>query len=72
MEWARHVVRVETGQVQSGFWWGEMRETHHLEHLGVDGRIILKWIFKQCDGEGGGGEWTGLIWLCLRRSDGLL
>ena len=31
----------------------------HLEDLGVDRSIILKWAFKRWDGE----AWTGLIWL---------
>jgi len=32
-------------EVHIGFWWGELRERHHLEYPHVDERIILKWIF---------------------------
>jgi len=45
--------------VHIGFWCGNLRERDHLEDLGVDGRIILKWIFRTWDG----GVWTALIWL---------
>ena len=31
------------------FWWGNLRERDHLEHPGVVGRIILRWIFRKWD-----------------------
>jgi hypothetical protein len=37
----------ETEEVHTGFWLGDLREGDHLEDRGVDGRIILKWIFKK-------------------------
>jgi hypothetical protein len=27
-------------------WWGNLRERDHLEDPGIDGRIILRWIFN--------------------------
>jgi len=42
--------------VRTGFLWRSLRERYHFEDPGVDGRIILKWIFKKY------GTWTGLFW----------
>jgi hypothetical protein len=47
----------ETGEMHTGFWWRCLRERGHLEYLGVDGRIILKWVFKMLDG---GMDWIEL------------
>jgi hypothetical protein len=33
----------------TGFWWGNLRERNHLGNPGVDGRIILRWIFRKWD-----------------------
>jgi hypothetical protein len=35
----------ETGEVHTGFWWGNVKERNHVEDLGVDGRLIAKLIF---------------------------
>ena len=37
--------------MHTGFWWGDLKERDHLEDLGVDRRIVLKWIFKKWDWE---------------------
>jgi hypothetical protein len=40
--------------VHTGFWWGNLSEVARSR---CDGRLILKWIFKKCDG---GMDWTYL------------
>jgi len=30
------------GEVYTGFWWGNLKERDHLEHPGIDGRIIFR------------------------------
>jgi hypothetical protein len=47
------------GEVHTGYWWGNMKKRGHLEDPGVDGKIMLRWIFRKRDA----GAWTGVIWL---------
>jgi len=56
------------GEAYSGFCWGNLRERDHLEDPGVDGRIILRWLFKKWDV----GAWTGSSRLRIGRGGGHL
>jgi len=38
------------GETFTEFWWGNLRKTDHLGNRGVDGRIILRWIFRKWNG----------------------
>jgi hypothetical protein len=51
--------------VYTGFWWGILRERGQLEDPDVDGRIILKCIFRKWDVE----AWTGSKWLRIRTGE---
>jgi hypothetical protein len=50
------------------FWWGNLGEKDHWGDPGVDGRIILRWIFRKWDMEG----WNGTSWLRIGTGDGNL
>jgi hypothetical protein len=42
-----HVVHMGRGGEHAGCWCGNLREREYLKDLGLDGRIILKWMFKK-------------------------
>jgi hypothetical protein len=47
----------ETGEVHTEFCWRDLRERDKSEDLGVDGRIILKWIDLAQDSD----KWPALV-----------
>jgi hypothetical protein len=49
MRWMGHVVRVGEGRGVYRVWWGNLRERDHWGDPGIDGRIILRWIFWKWD-----------------------
>jgi len=56
------------GEAYTGFWWGNLRERDQLGDLGIDGRIILRWIFRKWDV----GAQTGSSWLRIGTGGGHL
>ena len=59
MRWAGLVARMGRGGLCARFWWGSLREGDRWGDPGVDGKIILRWIFRKWNE---GDAWTGLIW----------
>jgi hypothetical protein len=55
-------------KVYTGFWCGSLTKREHLEDQGIDGRIILKEIFRKWDVS----AWTGSMWLRIRTGGGHL
>ena len=43
--------------MHTGVGWGNLKERDHLEDPDIDGRIILRWIFRKWDG---GMDWIDL------------
>jgi hypothetical protein len=39
--------------VFTGCWWGNLKERDHFKEVGVDGKIILRWVFRNWNGEHG-------------------
>ena len=44
-------------EAYTGFWWGNLKERDHFGDPGIDGRIILRCIFRKWDG---GMDWIEL------------
>ena len=68
MRWAGHVARMGSREECTGFWWGNLRERDYLGDPGVNGRIILRRIFRKWDV----GIWPGSSRLRIGRGGGHL
>jgi hypothetical protein len=48
--------------------WKNLNGREHFGDLGVDGKIILKWIL----GKQGGNVWIGCVWIRIGTNDKLM
>jgi hypothetical protein len=56
------------GEAYTGFWWVNLSERDHWGDPGINGRIILIWIFKKWNVW----AWTGSSWLRIEADGGHL
>ena len=63
-----HVARVGERRGVCRVLVGKFEGKNHLEDPGVDGRIILSWIFRKWDVR----AWTGSIWFRIGTGGGHL
>jgi len=68
MRWAGHVARMGERRDVYRVLVGKPEGKNHVEDPGVDGRIILRWIFRKWNVR----VWTGLMWLRIGTSGGHL
>jgi hypothetical protein len=68
MRRTEHVARIGEAEACTAFWWGNLRKRGHCGDPGVDGGIILRWIFRKWDV----GVWTRMSWLRIETGDGQL
>ena len=61
MRWARHAECIGEERLVR-FWPGNLGKRNHWRDPGVDGRILLRLIFRKW----GMGVWTGSNWLRIR------
>jgi len=55
------------GEAYTGFCWGKLKEWNYFGDRDVDGRIILKWIFRKRVL----GVWTGSSWFRIKKKRSL-
>ena len=68
MRWAGHVACMGQDRGCTGCWWGSLRERAHFGDQVIDGRIILRWIFRKLEGV----VETGWGWLKIGTGGGHL